>query len=106
MILPQFCLMGVSLPARVLSAIRLCVGVGLLVCVAIVVAAPQVDIEPTVLWTRHWDSGSPVHVSGLALMLLLGLPVLTPQLVLISLREEPFQPSLPVRLSTVCERRC
>jgi hypothetical protein len=86
--------------------VRVVVCLALIACVAILVATPQVDILPTLLRAKHLVSTWSAHGNALALLFSLRSSTVTAQVGSASLREEPFHPSLPTRLSRVCERLC
>lgn len=77
----------------------------LLVCILIVVIAPQVDLLPTTLRTQRLSSALLIQLAALALALMLPLRVDNPRLGFIAFRETPARPLLS-RLSVICVRLC
>lgn len=78
----------------------------LMACVATLVAAPQVGILPTLLRAKHSVSTGSAHGNALSLLFSPRSSIIVAQLDWAPLREDPFHPSLPMRLSRFCERLC
>jgi hypothetical protein len=88
------------------SRLRFVVCAALVVCVLIVAASPQLDALPTAFRARWTLANSLAHFATMALAFSPRSPAIPAPLALALHRETPFHPSLPARLSIVCERLC
>lgn len=77
----------------------------LLVCILIVVIAPQVDLLPTTLRAQRLVFVLLIQVAVLGLLCMLSAQASHSRLGFISFHETPTRPLLS-RLSIICVRRC
>ncbi len=80
------------------------VGAVLLVCILVIVIAPQVDLPPTAL-RAHAISSLLIQLAALALVITLPIRANRSRLDFVSLCETPSPPLL-LRLSIICVRLC
>jgi len=87
------------------SGLKVFVCVVLLVCVLIIVIAPEVDLPPTTLRAQHAISSLLIQLAALAFAFSLRIQTSRSRLDFVFLRETHSRPLL-TRLSIICARLC